>query len=255
MPILGYMDIMAEDNDYIDNIEIEEQVLRIPQNRIGVVIGKQGATKALIEEKAHIQLEIDSADGSVKIKPAKADDDPIHVWIARDIIKAIGRGFSEQKALKLLDPDFYLDIITLEHDTNRLRQIRGRVIGEGGRTRRIIEQSTMSHISVQGKTIAIIGYVDEVPIAKKVIELLIDGQRHSTVYKILEKHRIDRKKEETNIWQEKIALRDGIDSRDEFMMQFDPSPPGANHSEEDFDNNSTDDFDEDSDDKYDDSED
>ena len=248
------MGIMTEDNEYIDNIEIEEQVLRIPQNRIGVVIGKQGATKSLIEEKAHIQLEIDSADGSVKIKPAKADDDPIHVWIARDIIRAIGRGFSEQKALKLLDPDFYLDIITLEHDTNRLRQIRGRVIGEGGRTRRIIEQSTMSHISVQGKTIAIIGYVDEVPIAKKVIELLIDGQRHSTVYKILEKHRIDRKKEETNIWQEKIAVRDGIDSRDDFTIQFDSSAPDNKDSEDEFDDDLSDDFDDDSDDDIEESE-
>ena len=71
----------------------------------------------------------------------------------------------------------------------------------------------MSHISVQGKTISIIGYIDEVPMAKKVIELLIDGQRHSTIYKILEKHRIERKKEETRLWQEKIPLRDGIDEQ------------------------------------------
>lgn len=207
---------MAEENDYIENTEIEEQILRIPQNRIGVLIGKQGNTKALIEEKAQILLDIDSSEGSVKIKPTKPDDDPIHVWIARDIIKAIGRGFSEEKALKLLDPDFYLDIIILEHDSNRLRQIRGRIIGEGGRTRRIIEQSTMCFISVQGKTVGIIGYIDEVPMAKKAIELLIDGQRHSTVYKILEKHRIERKKEETKIWQEKITLRDGIDPHDDF---------------------------------------
>ena len=216
---------MAEDNEFIENTtDIAEQVLRVPHNRIGVIIGKNGTTKTLIEEKAHIVLDIDSSDGTVRIKPIKNDDDPIHVWIARDIIKAIGRGFSEEKALKLLDQDYYLDIITLEHDQNRLRQIRGRVIGEGGRTRRIIEQSTMSHISIQGKTIAIIGYIDEVPMAKKVVELLIDGQRHSTIYKILEKHRIERKKQETQIWQEKIELREGIDPDLEFKEYQDPEP-------------------------------
>ena len=137
---------MAEDNELFDNVEIEEQVLRIPQARIGVIIGKNGSTKNLIEKKAKITLEIDSAEGVVTIKPIKDDDDPIHVWIARDIIKAIGRGFSEEKALKLLDQDYYLDIINLEHDSNRLRQIRGRVIGENGRTRRVIEQSTLSFL-------------------------------------------------------------------------------------------------------------
>ncbi len=205
---------MSEDNKYEEHMEIEEQVLRIPQSRIGVIIGKNGSTKSLIEDKAHIILDIDSSEGIVTIKPTKADDDPIHVWIARDIIKAIGRGFSEEKALKLLDQDYYLDIITLEHDSNRLRQIRGRVIGEGGRTRRIIEQSTLSFISVQGKTISIIGYIEEVPMAKKAIEMLIDGNRHSTVYKLLENHRIERKKEETKIWQEKIELKDDVPDTD-----------------------------------------
>ena len=214
---------MSEDNDYqenIDHIEIEEQVLRIPQNRVGVIIGKNGATKKLIEEKAKVVLEIESADGTVHIKPTKDDDDPIHVWLARDIIKAIGRGFSEEKALKLLDQDYYLDIITLEHDSNRLRQIRGRIIGEGGRTRRIIEQSTVSHISVQGKTVAIIGYIEEVPVAKKVIEMLIDGNRHSTIYKILEKHRMERKKEETKIWQEKIEVKENVPKTDEIEFEY-----------------------------------
>lgn len=213
---------MSEDNNYqenIDHIEIEEQVLRIPQNRVGVIIGKNGSTKKLIEEKAKIVLDIESTDGTVHIKPMKNDDDPIHVWIARDIIKAIGRGFSEEKALKLLDQDYYLDIITLEHDTNRLRQLRGRVIGEGGRTRRIIEQSTLSHISVQGKTIAIIGYIEEVPVAKRAIEMLIDGNRHSTVYKFLERHRMERKQEETKIWKDKIAVKDGVPNTD--AIEFD----------------------------------
>ena len=205
---------MSDEDRILENIEIEEQVLRIPQKRIGVVIGKNGSTKSMIEKKAHIILDIDSSEGTVTIKPEKSDNDPIHVWIARDIIKAIGRGFSEEKALKLLNQDYYLDIINLEHDTNRLRQIRGRVIGEGGRTRRIIEQSTLSYISVQGKTIAIIGYIEEVPMAKKAIEMLIDGNRHSTVYKLLENHRIEKKKEETKIWQEKIELKENVPDRD-----------------------------------------
>lgn len=202
------MNIMTNDKDLFSQLEMEENI-KVPQSRIGVLIGKKGETKLYIEEKTKTKLTIDSENGLVTIRPSKNIDDPLLVWIARDIVKSIARGFSEEKAYKLLDDDYYLDIITIEEDNkNRLNQIKGRIIGEGGRTRRIIEQSTKSYISVQGKTIAMIGLHEELPITKKSVEMLLSGQRHGTVYKFLERHRIQKKKERTQIWQKKIEFKD-----------------------------------------------
>lgn len=195
---------MSENNESFSQLEMMENV-KVPQNRIGVIIGKKGKNKTFIEEKTKTIIDLDSNDGIVTIKPQKTIEDPIMVWVARDIVKAIARGFSEEKAFKLLDSDYFLEIINLDNDNKtRLKQLRGRIIGENGRTRKIIEQSTMCYLSIQGKTVSIIGLLEEVPTAKKCVEMLLQGQRHATVYKFLERHRIEQKKEATKIWQEKI---------------------------------------------------
>ena len=45
-----------------------EKLIRIPTDRIGVLIGKSGNTKRLIEEKCLVNLDINSQDGEVIIK-------------------------------------------------------------------------------------------------------------------------------------------------------------------------------------------
>jgi ribosomal RNA assembly protein len=133
------------DNNIFGQLEMVENV-KVPLARIGVIIGKKGTVKKLLEGKTQTKITVASEDGMVSIRPDKSIEDPTMVWIARDIIKAIGRGFSEEKAFKLLDPDYYLDIVTLDiENKSRLKQIRGSVIGEGGRTSKIIEKSTKSY--------------------------------------------------------------------------------------------------------------
>ena len=39
-----------------------EKLIRIPVDRIGVIIGKSGRTKHQIEKKCHVDLNIDSRD-------------------------------------------------------------------------------------------------------------------------------------------------------------------------------------------------
>ena len=72
--------------------------LRIPKSRIGVLIGKDGETKNEIESLAEVLIQVDSEDGSIVILSTEKTTDPTYVWKARDIIKAIGRGFSADKA-------------------------------------------------------------------------------------------------------------------------------------------------------------
>jgi ribosomal RNA assembly protein len=70
-------------------------------------------------------------------------------------------------------------------------RIRGRVIGKDGRSREQIEDMTGTAISVHGKTVAIIGGIEQVKTARTAVEMLLNGVPHETVFSFL-----DRKKRE-----------------------------------------------------------
>jgi len=170
--------------------------LRIPKERIAVLIGLRGKVKKEIEAATHSKLEIDSNEGDVMIK----GDDTLGMYSAREVIKAVGRGFNPDVALLLLHHDYTLEVLSLPDylgkSKNKTIRVKGRVIGEGGKTRRIIEEHTETSISVYGKTIAIIGKVENAGVAKKAIEDLLEGAPHSAVYRWLEKKRKDLKMKE-----------------------------------------------------------
>ncbi len=162
-----------------------EQVL-IPQERINVVIGKKGETKKMLEEKGHVKIKINN-DGKIEI-----EGDADKAYFMKDVIKAIGRGFNPNISLKLLKEGWMLEIINLKpiiKSKNDLVRIRGRVIGEKGKIKKEIEESTESNISVYGSTISIIAPIDEIGFAKRIIEKIVHGSRHSTILNELAKYR------------------------------------------------------------------
>jgi ribosomal RNA assembly protein len=85
-------------------IEMEESeyMLRIPKDRVGVLIGQNGKTKDDIETKTKTRLNI-TKEGEVTIEGSSFES-----WIAKQIVKAIGRGFSPANALLLLKDDYSL---------------------------------------------------------------------------------------------------------------------------------------------------
>jgi len=174
----------------------QEEFVRIPKERIGVLIGKKGSTKRKIEEITKTKIEVDSETGEVFISSTEKTDDPLAVWKARDVVMAIGRGFSPKRAFRLFNEGEVLEIINLSdiiigNEKNALPRIRGRIIGRKGRTREIIEEMSGADISVYGKTVAIIGNPIQVEIAKTAIEKLAKGSPHGTVYKYLERRKKD----------------------------------------------------------------
>ena len=184
------------------------EYLKIPKERIGVLIGKDGTTKEHIENITSTKLDIDSETGSITIIPTEKMEDPLAVWKVRYIIKAIGRGFSPETALKLLDDEFILDIINLPDFVGKskkaiLRQ-KGRIIGKEGRTKEIINEMTGVEVSVYGKTVSLIGDMERIQIAKEAVQMILDGVRHKTVYSFLErkKHELKRKEFENIIIKE-----------------------------------------------------
>ncbi|MHA2233069.1 MAG: KH domain-containing protein, partial [Candidatus Hodarchaeales archaeon] len=167
--------------------------IRIPLERVAVLIGQKGMTKLRLESEAKIELDIDSEEGNVEVIATDETEDPTIVWAVRDSVKAIGRGFSPQRALALLDPDVFLEVIPLDGPPKWIQRMRGRLIGERGKTRRIIEQNTDAQISVFGQTVSIIGTLEEIRVAKDAIEMLLRGDRHSSVYRYLQNLRFQQK--------------------------------------------------------------
>lgn len=179
-------------------------IVNIPHERIGVLIGQKGVVKKTIEERLNVKLEIDSSTGSVKIdlaKPVNEGGDPLALFKARDIIEAIGRGFSPERAFRLFSENAMLSIINIDDYVKRTRnnivRVKARLIGQEGKTRRIIEETTNTYISIYGDTVAIIGDSEEdVKAAEEAVISIINGAPHSSVYKFLnnyaryKKHRI-----------------------------------------------------------------
>jgi len=180
-----------------------EQVVRIPVDRVGAVIGREGGTKRFLEEEMGVKLNVDSREGLVTVRAESAlKTDP---FSATRVIEAIGRGFSPQRAKRLLDEGTALEVIDLREYAGRsvssLERIRGRVIGLKGKSRRVIEELTGCHLSVYGRTVAIIGEAAEVRLASEAVRSLATGSQHKTVYNTLQKARTKRKMEKMFLWE------------------------------------------------------
>ena len=181
----------------------------IPKDRVGVLVGLRGAVKSTIEEKLSVDLKIDSPSGSVEIAVKPDAPDPTGALQAKDIVLAIGRGFSPERAFRLFSEETTLDIIDL-HDffgknEAEIRRVDGRIIGREGKTRRILEELTGTAISVSGHTVSIIGGYEAVTMAKDALEKLIKGRQHGTVYKFLRRRRQEIKKEKAlGLWEGQV---------------------------------------------------
>ena len=177
--------------DSIDTIGEQEEFtyeLKIPQERVAVLIGTNGTTKREIEETTKNKLEI-SKEGDVTI----SGNDGLELYVTKEIIKAIARGFNPKIALLLLKQDYTLEIIDMKtiagKSKNTLLRLKGRVIGKGGKSREEIERLTDCNISVYGKTVGIIGETQAVSLARRAIAMLLQGSMHKTVFRFLEKQK------------------------------------------------------------------
>ncbi|MEF8779126.1 MAG: KH domain-containing protein [Haloferacaceae archaeon] len=164
------------------------QHVKVPRDRIGALIGEGGATMREIEERAEVRLDIDSETGSVRIEET---GDPVTALAAPDIVRAIGRGFSPESALSLLDDELRMfDLIDLADHTrndNDLTRQKGRVIGENGRTRELMEELSGADVVVYGTTVGIIGQPEEVEVVRRAVGMLLEGAPHGSVYSFLER--------------------------------------------------------------------
>ena len=88
--------------------------VRIPKERVGVLVGPDGKVKQKIEAKLMVELEVESEAGGVKIMLSEKAGDPSLLFKGKDVVTAIGRGFSPEHAFRLLrNEDDIFDFIDL----------------------------------------------------------------------------------------------------------------------------------------------
>lgn len=182
-----------------------DMFVKIPKERVGILVGSEGKTKKHIEEKLQVKLDIDK-EGSVTVILSENCPDPSLLLRAKDTVTAIGRGFPPETAFRLIrnEDDIY-DMIDLRlifgRSDSDMKRIKGRIIGTEGKTRKLIEELTEADVVVYGHTIGIIGSFTEADAARNALQMIIDGCEHHTMYNYLQKKRTELKKEKMTLWE------------------------------------------------------
>jgi len=170
--------------------------LKVPLDRVGALIGRNGETLRMLQDRCGAPIEVESETGEVVLHEEEGKDSYL-VYRMRDVLRAIGRGFSPEKALSLLADDMYYEEFDIRDyagkSMNRVTQVRSRVIGAEGKTRRLIEELTDCNLSIKGNTVAVIGDLDGLKVASRAVTMLLAGSEHSTVYSFMERKRRDLK--------------------------------------------------------------
>lgn len=159
--------------------------IKLPKDRVAVLIGKKGSIKRKIEHITHTKISI-IGEGEATI----SGEDGINIYLAETVIKAIARGFTPEEAFTLNNEDTVLEIIAIKDFTGpsekKYSRMKARVIGTEGKTRKLLEKMTKTTIVIYGKTIGILGKVENVAVARQAIEKILQGAPHGNAYKLVE---------------------------------------------------------------------
>ncbi len=108
--------------------------------------------------------------------------------------------------MSLLKDENTLHVIDLREFAGKssanLERIKGRIIGEGGKARKNMENLSGTYISVYGKTVSIIGNNEKLRLAVDAISSISNGSMHGAVYDKLEAANRRRKEEKMKLWED-----------------------------------------------------
>ena len=162
-------------------------IIKIPKARVGPLVGTKGETKKKLEKELKAKIKV-SSDGVIEYHSS----DPLLELKLGYILKAIGRGFSADDSLTLLDDEYTFELISIEEfagkNKNSIQRCRSRIIGSDGSVKMAIEEATKTKISIYGKTVGILGKFDDVAQAMESVGRLLKGASHKTVLEFLQRY-------------------------------------------------------------------
>lgn len=146
-------------------------------------------TKPELEKALKVKIDI-------KGKQVTIDGEAVDEFEAAQIIEAIGFGFSTKKALLLKDPSYIFRRISIKDFTRRknLEDVRGRIIGKEGKTKKTIEDISGVYLELNNNEVGLIGQAEDIEEETRALTNLIKGTKQANVYQKLEKLNAEKKK-------------------------------------------------------------
>ncbi len=144
--------------------------------------------KGLDKLESRLNVKVRVTDNRVEI-----EGDPVKEYFAKDVVRALILGFKPNDAMKLTEEGYTLKVIDLKKlgfSESAIRRQLGRVIGEHGKAKLMIEKKGDVRLSISGHTVAIIGLYDDVEIVAEAIQRLITGSPHKNVYRFIDEAEI-----------------------------------------------------------------
>jgi ribosomal RNA assembly protein len=134
------------------------------------------------------EVNVDSALSYIVIRPAEGItvDELLKL---RDMAEAIALGFAPEDALRLENDGYRLERIDLKEHVERrhMPRIKARIIGEDGRAKATIETLAGVKMVVGDRYVGILGAAEAVAVARDAVLMLIEGKKHGTVYKYIQR--------------------------------------------------------------------
>ncbi|VFJ13057.1 KH domain-containing protein [Candidatus Nitrosocosmicus franklandus] len=182
------------------------KTVKVSKDRIGSIVGKNGKVKAEIESRCNAYVDVDGETGDVSIRMKNQDSlTQSGVFKASEIVLAISKGFSPERAFRLLSDECILQLVDLREysgkSLNSLDRIKSRLIGQNGKFRKNLEDFSGTDISIYGHFAGFIGTYDETSLALNAILMICKGSSHKSVYHMLEEHKRKKKLERLELWE------------------------------------------------------
>ena len=138
--------------------------------------------KEAIEKKLNVKIKIQK-------EQIEIEGSPIEEYEAAMILEAFDFGFQLKDALKLADENIIFRKLPIKNFTTRknLEEVRGRIIGTEGKTKRTIEEVSGCALSIHDNVIGIIGQAEDIEEATTALIKLIKGSKQANVYRFLER--------------------------------------------------------------------
>lgn len=148
-----------------------------------------------VESPGKIKQNIEEIEKKIEVKITQKgkqisiEGEAFEEYQARIVIEALDFGFPLKDALRLTDESVNFRKLPIKNFTKRkdLEEVRGRIIGTEGKTKRTVEEVSGCAVVLHNNMVGIIGPAESIEEATTAVMNLIKGSKQANVYRFLEK--------------------------------------------------------------------